>query len=48
MLAAPTLPGALYGAHPEATLITCAGADFGFGEGLSGPVEAALDRLRVE
>ncbi len=38
----------LYGAHPEAVLITCAGADFGFGDELSAPVQAALDRLAIQ
>ncbi len=38
---------ALYGAHPEAVLITCAGGDFGFGEELSAPVRAALDRVTI-
>ena len=41
------LAAALHGARPPAWLVTVAGADFSFGEGLSPPVERALPELRA-
>jgi hydrogenase maturation protease len=37
----------LWGARPPAALVTVTGRDFGFGEGLSPEVEAALPALRA-